>query len=1200
MMKKLLFLFTFLIAGSVALRAQTIATGIAATPQLSTLNTALQASGLDETLNGEGPFTVFAPNNASFNALPPNMLNAFLSDPEGVLTDILLHHVVEGTVLAADLNDGEFVTTLFGQQVQVTVTETVTVGNATVLNADNALTNGVVHLVNAVIIPETTTIFDVVAESDVHNTLQTALEASGLDEALSGPGGFTLFAPTDEAFDNLEEGVLDALLADPEGALTTILEYHVTGSAVLAANLSDGLTIETLEGRSLTVTIDGENVMIDDAMVTIADIVAVNGIVHVIDAVLIPEDPPTIMDRLQNTGVHNLLITALEAAGLDEVLSEPGDYTLFAPTDAAFNELPENLLNALLTDPEGVLSDILLYHVAGEVFLAADLFDGQVISSLLGQNVEVDLTGPSAVLNGSAAITLTDFEGSNGVMHILDGILIPETTTVADIVEGSEVHETLWTALQAAELDETLAGAGTFTLFAPTDDAFNNLPEGVLDDLLADPTGDLADILLSHVLGNIVLSDDLEEGQTGETLSGTTVEFTTDGEDLFVDGIQITVANLVGINGVVHVIDAIIGVEIEEFPTINEIVAESEVHNTLQAALEAAGLDTTLDGEGDFTLFAPTDDAFALLPEGLTEALLTDPEGVLTQILLYHVVGESAFAGDLSDGQVIATLAEQDITIQIDEENVFINNALVTAADIQASNGVVHVIDAVLIPEATTVFDAVAASEVHETLQAALEASGLDETLSSAGAFTLFAPTDEAFDNLPEGVLDDLLADPEGALTEILLYHTVSGIALSENLEDGQEILTLNGESLTVAITGEGVFINGAQVTIADIITVNGVVHVIDAVLQPAAELPTIFEIVAESEVHNTLQAALEAAGLDATLEGEGDFTLFAPDDNAFAALPPNLVNALLADPEFAVLTDVLLYHVLGAGVFAETLVDGQEAETLLGQDITISINEDGVFINDALVTLTDIEASNGVVHVISAVLIPETTTIFDLVAGSPTHETLTAALEASGLDETLSGPGTFTLFAPTDEAFNALPDGVLQSLLDDPDGQLTAVLLNHVTDEILLSTDLSDGQQIGMLNGEDLGISITAEGIFADDAEIILTNVVGINGVIHFLDLVLTASIVGVEDVTSVNAFKAFPNPAASVLNVSIDVKTNERVFIRIADITGRIVQSADLGSVYGLNQTDFDVSKLPAGMYILDVNVGGERFSHKVQIAR
>ncbi len=280
-----------------------------------------------------------------------------------------------------------------------------------------------------------------------------------------------------------------------------------------------------------------------------------------------------------------------------------------------------------------------------------------------------------------------------------------------------------------------------------------------------------------------------------------------------------------------HVIDAVL---LPPSVTVVDIVVNSENHNTLEAAVIAAGLAETLSGEGPFTLFAPTDDAFAALPEGTVETLLEDPEGDLTDILLYHAVGDKALSTDLSDGQTITTINGKDITIEISNGNVFINDAQVTVADIETDNGVVHVIDAVLLPPSVTVVDIVVNSEEHNTLEAAVIAAGLVETLSGVGPFTVFAPTDDAFAALPEGTVETLLEDPTGDLTDILLYHVVSAQALSTDLSDGQMITTILAQDIEVTIDGSGsVFINDAQVTIADIVTDNGVVHVIDAVLLP-------------------------------------------------------------------------------------------------------------------------------------------------------------------------------------------------------------------------------------------------------------------------------------------------------------------------------------------------------------------------------
>ncbi|MFM7727504.1 MAG: fasciclin domain-containing protein, partial [Flavobacteriales bacterium] len=268
--------------------------------------------------------------------------------------------------------------------------------------------------------------------------------------------------------------------------------------------------------------------------------------------------------------------------------------------------------------------------------------------------------------------------------------------------------------------------------------------------------------------------------------------------------------------------------------TVVDIVVASPNHNTLEAAVIAAELADDLSGPGPFTVFAPTDAAFAALPAGTVDALLADPTGDLANILLYHVLGLQALSTDLTNGMMVTTLQGEEIVVTIDMNGVFINNAQVTVADIQASNGVVHVIDAVLLPPVmptNSIMDIVAGSDVHNTLEAALVASGLNETLANPGDFTLFAPTDAAFAALPAGAVDALLADPFGGLVDVLLYHALGGTALSTDLADGLMVTTLQGQDVTVTINANGVFINDAQVIIADIMADNGVVHVIDAVL---------------------------------------------------------------------------------------------------------------------------------------------------------------------------------------------------------------------------------------------------------------------------------------------------------------------------------------------------------------------------------
>jgi uncharacterized surface protein with fasciclin (FAS1) repeats len=289
---------------------------------------------------------------------------------------------------------------------------------------------------------------------------------------------------------------------------------------------------------------------------------------------------------------------------------------------------------------------------------------------------------------------------------------------------------------------------------------------------------------------------------------------------------------------------------------------------------------------------------------------------------------------------------------------------------LEAENGVVHVINAVLLPPVlpATVVDIIVNSPDHNTLEAAVIAAGLADDLSGAGPFTVFAPTDAAFAALPAGTVEALLADIP-ALTNILTYHVVGAEAFSSDLSDGQMVMTLQGSDVEVTINGSGVFINDAQVTVADLEAENGVVHVINAVLLPPVLPATVVDIIVNSPDHNTLEAAVIAAGLADDLSGAGPFTVFAPTDAAFAALPAGTVEALLAD--IPALTNILTYHVVGAEAFSSDLSDGQMVMTLQGSDVEVTINGNGVFINDAQVTVADLEAENGVVHVINAVLLP-------------------------------------------------------------------------------------------------------------------------------------------------------------------------------------------------------------------------------------
>ena len=272
-----------------------------------------------------------------------------------------------------------------------------------------------------------------------------------------------------------------------------------------------------------------------------------------------------------------------------------------------------------------------------------------------------------------------------------------------------------------------------------------------------------------------------------------------------------------------------------EEKNIVETAIENDDFNTLVDAVVAAGLDSTLSDESEeFTVFAPTDAAFAALDQEYLNNLVNNDTATLTDILTYHVVSGNVMSTDLSDGMRAETVNGKYITISIDGGNVMIDDAMVTTADIECSNGVIHVIDAVIVPKDNIVETAIANSDFN-TLVSAVVAAGLDSTLSDESElFTVFAPTDAAFAALDQEYLTNLVENDTANLTKILTYHVVSGKVLSTDLSDGMSVATIEGTNITITFDNSTVYINDAMVSSADVICSNGVIHIIDKVLVPS------------------------------------------------------------------------------------------------------------------------------------------------------------------------------------------------------------------------------------------------------------------------------------------------------------------------------------------------------------------------------
>ncbi len=270
-------------------------------------------------------------------------------------------------------------------------------------------------------------------------------------------------------------------------------------------------------------------------------------------------------------------------------------------------------------------------------------------------------------------------------------------------------------------------------------------------------------------------------------------------------------------------------------PNIVETALAAGNFKTLAAALTAADLVKPLQGAGPFTVFAPTDEAFAALPKGTLENLLKPKnKATLQSILTYHVVPGTYLADKVVKMPFAGSLNGQRVGFKVSDNGVTINGARITVTDIKCSNGVIHVIDSVILPSTDDIIETAVKAGKFNTLAAAIKAAGLVEALKADGPVTVFAPTDAAFAALPKGTVENLLK-PENKvqLAAILKFHVIPGRVYADAAAKGAKVATLQGSSIQTMAKDGKVWVNGAQVVGADIETSNGVIHIIDTVLLP-------------------------------------------------------------------------------------------------------------------------------------------------------------------------------------------------------------------------------------------------------------------------------------------------------------------------------------------------------------------------------
>ena len=313
-------------------------------------------------------------------------------------------------------------------------------------------------------------IVEIAVDDDNFSILVAALQEADLVDALSGDGPFTVFAPTNAAF--------EALLADlgitaeqllSQSMLADVLLYHVVEGEVLSSALTEGMEATTLNGEKITFTLDG-GAKVNGSVISAVDIEATNGVIHVIDKVLVPagfeldaEEPAAPENSIVEIALGNenfsILVAALQKADLVGALSGEGPFTVFAPTNAAFEQLLATLnitADELLNQPD--LAKVLLFHVVSGKVMSSALEEGMEAETLNGESITFTLEG-GAKVNGSV-ISAVDIEATNGVIHVIDTVIIPENFVYVDLNEDEELPDTSATSLILLGLASLVAGSG--------------------------------------------------------------------------------------------------------------------------------------------------------------------------------------------------------------------------------------------------------------------------------------------------------------------------------------------------------------------------------------------------------------------------------------------------------------------------------------------------------------------------------------------------------------------------------------------------------------------------------------------------------------------------------------------------------------------------------------------------------------------
>nr|XP_020468777.1 periostin-like isoform X3 [Monopterus albus] len=513
-------------------------------------------------------------------------------------------------------------------------------------------------------------------------------DSSKLRSQIEGPGSFTFFAPSNEAWEDLPQDVRSALLSNVNIELYNALHYHMANKRLMTKDLKNGMVITSMY-HDLDLYINhypNGVVTVNCARIIYGNQVATNGVVHVIDNVIRPVGH-TIKEVLDTNDDLSTLLDLAENTGLLEKLGEKGHYTLFAPTNEAFESLGSDALQRIKRDKE-VLKALLNFHLLDSVQCSEAIMTGSSYETLEGNNIEIGCDGESLTVNGIKMVRKKDIFTANGVIHLIDKVLVPDSAKqVMELLGDSQ--STFADLVSELGVSAAMKKDAEYTLLAPVNTAFN-------DEVMATDERVLRIILRNHILKNKYILGKLFNGQQLETIGGKLLRVFIYRSAVCIENSCLIRGSKEGSNGALHLTRTLVK---PAEKNMFDILKENGGFKIFLSLVEDADLTDLLKQEGNFTMFAPSDKAFA----GLTDsdlALLKSDKNALRTILLYHINYGIIIGGGLESGvtNLLKSLQGSNLRVISVNNTMRVNSVPVHQSDIMATNGVVHFVNNILYP----------------------------------------------------------------------------------------------------------------------------------------------------------------------------------------------------------------------------------------------------------------------------------------------------------------------------------------------------------------------------------------------------------------------------------------------------------------------------------------------------------------------